>query len=154
MTFLEALEVEAFRGFASRQAIRLDSEAVVVTGSNGLGKTSLTDAVTWVLTGDLPQMPGRQGRRDEEYVVNRYREEEQAEVVLRVGKNGQRWGLRRRGSSKRGNELSVERDGERYVGNAAQKALCDLFGVREQREIDLAVHGWGILRQDEMRAVL
>lgn len=154
MTFLEALEIEAFRGFASRQTIRLDSDAVVVTGSNGLGKTSLTDAVTWVLTGTLPQMPSRRGRRDEEYVVNRYREGEVAEVTLRVEKDGQRWGLRRRGSSKHGSQLSVERREARYVGDAAGEALCDLFGVREQREIDLAVQGWGILRQDEMRAVL
>jgi DNA repair exonuclease SbcCD ATPase subunit len=154
VTFLEALEIEAFRGFASRQVIRLDSDAVVVTGPNGLGKTSLTDAVTWVLTGTLPQMRARQGRRDEEYVVNRYREGEEAEVTLHVGIDGQRWALRRRGSSKRGSELSVESGRDRCIGDAAGQALCGLFGARDQREIDLAVQGWGILRQDEMRAVL
>ena len=154
MTFLDNIEIEAFRGFAARQAIPLNAGAVVVTGANGMGKTSLTDAVTWVLTDTLPQMPDRQGRRNEEYVVNRYREGSEAEVVLTLRRQGSLLVLSRRGSSKNGSTLSVEVDGRRYVGEEASESVWEAFGVKSQRELDMAVGGWGVLRQDAMRAVL
>lgn len=154
MIFLERLEIEAFRGFARYQDVYLDSDAVVVTGANGLGKTSLTDAVTWVLTDTLPQMPERQARRGEEYVVNRYRDGSEADVTLHVREGTASVALRRRGSSRNGTTLSLRTGDEHLVGEAASARLRTLFGAESQRELDMAVNGWGVLRQDAMRAVL
>jgi len=154
LIFLERLEIEAFRGFARYQDVYLDSDAVVVTGANGLGKTSLTDAVTWVLTDTLPQMPERQARRGEEYVVNRYRDGSEADVTLHVREGTASVALRRRGSSRNGTTLSLRTGDEHLVGEAASARLRTLFGAESQRELDMAVNGWGVLRQDAMRAVL
>lgn len=154
MISLEKLEIEAFRGFAARLEINLASDAILVTGPDGLGKTSLTDAITWALTGTLPQMPERKARRDEEFVVNRYRPGAEAEVALSVRHAGVVTRVRRVGSSKTGSTLSLERDGRVYSGEHADHELWGIFGVTSQRELDLAATGWGILRQDAMRAVL
>jgi len=44
---LVSVEAEAFRGFGARVIVPLDADAVIVTGSNGVGKTTLVDAICW-----------------------------------------------------------------------------------------------------------
>jgi DNA repair exonuclease SbcCD ATPase subunit len=48
---LESLEVEGFRGFTSRQTIRLEGKSAFLFGPNGFGKSSIAEAVRWCLFG-------------------------------------------------------------------------------------------------------
>ncbi len=53
---LVALELAGFRGFAEMRRFDLDATAIILVGPNGQGKTSLFDAVLWVLTGHLARL--------------------------------------------------------------------------------------------------
>lgn len=53
---LKNITIAGFRGFATRQQFDLSADAIVVVGVNGLGKTSLFDAILWCLSGKLPRI--------------------------------------------------------------------------------------------------
>lgn len=154
MIFFQSITLEAFRGFAAEQTIPLGADAVVITGSNGLGKTSLVDGITWALTGDIAQMSKRQDKRNEEYVVNQYRSGDLARVSIEVRVGGHVARITREGSSRDGSSLSVVSDRGEYVGNAGTDELLRLCDAKSVGELRQAVDGWGVLRQDELRAVL
>jgi len=50
------LTVSGFRGFAKPYSFDLAADAVILVGPNGTGKTSLFDAILWVLTGRLARL--------------------------------------------------------------------------------------------------
>lgn len=53
---LKAIDIAGFRGFASRRQFDLSADATVVIGVNGLGKTSLFDAILWGLCGEVARV--------------------------------------------------------------------------------------------------
>lgn len=53
---IHSLKLSGFRGFSSEQQFDLDADAVVVSGANGRGKTSLFDSILWALTGRIPRL--------------------------------------------------------------------------------------------------
>jgi len=55
---LERILLQGFRGISDRVEIPLDSDAIVVVGDNGRGKTTLFDGILWVLTGAVPRVEG------------------------------------------------------------------------------------------------
>src|SRR4051812_28830259 len=83
----EKTTISAFRGFAEPVELDLNASVVIVHGPNGLGKTSLFDALQWVLLGDLARLRDVRMRQTDEYIVNAYRagERAQVDVVLRLG---------------------------------------------------------------------
>lgn len=52
---LTSLSVSGFGGIASELTIDLDARVVILVGRNGLGKTTLCDAIVWALTGVHPR---------------------------------------------------------------------------------------------------
>ena len=50
---LQSAVIEGFRGFVNRVEIDLAADVVILHGPNGVGKTSLLDAVLWALTGRI-----------------------------------------------------------------------------------------------------
>ena len=50
---LKSAIIEGFRGFTRKVAVDLDADVVILQGPNGVGKTSLLDAVLWALTGRI-----------------------------------------------------------------------------------------------------
>lgn len=77
------LDISGFRGFAGQVHINLDADAVVVVGANGLGKTSLLDAVLWGLTGRIPRLSS-----DPKSVVSKYSDSGEARVALTLRSDG------------------------------------------------------------------
>lgn len=53
---LVSVQLSGFRGFAAEVKIDLDADAIVVSGSNGNGKTSIFDAILWCLSGRVPRL--------------------------------------------------------------------------------------------------
>lgn len=78
-----SLEVAGFRGFAAKQFLDLDADAVIVVGANGNGKTSLFDAILWATSGRIPRLGA-----DNQPVACMFAETGQARVVLRLGRPG------------------------------------------------------------------
>jgi DNA repair exonuclease SbcCD ATPase subunit len=150
---LISLSVEAFRGFADRQTLPLDADVILLTGGNGVGKTSVVDAMTWTLIGRLPHLERVRRRRNEEVVVNRYRAGLASAVTLVIDADGRRVEATRTGTSLE-NTLQLEAGGKRISGSRASVELAETFGAESHEELASAVERWGVLRQDELRAVL
>ncbi|MEA2372561.1 MAG: hypothetical protein QOH12_2955 [Solirubrobacteraceae bacterium] len=69
---LTSLTLSNFRGFAREQTIDLDGDVVVLWGPNGTGKTTVLDALQWLIVGDLPRLRRSALKRDEDVVTSRY----------------------------------------------------------------------------------
>ncbi|MXO48639.1 AAA family ATPase [Erythrobacter vulgaris] len=50
---LKHISIEGFRAFTNYVELNLDADVIVLQGPNGVGKTSLLDAILWCLTGTL-----------------------------------------------------------------------------------------------------
>lgn len=159
---LSALELEAFRGFADKAVLDLDAEAILIRGDNGTGKTSVTDGLLWLLTGDIPRLRERgKGRRkeDADAIVNRYRSGDQARVALTVrnvnldGEQGKAVEFERTGNSR--DSTLRARCGERELGDEeATLAMASAFGDFTPAQFGHAVVAWGILQQHDLLKAL
>jgi DNA repair exonuclease SbcCD ATPase subunit len=149
---LLSLQVEAFRGFAVAQLIDLDADVVVIRGDNGTGKTSVVDALLWVLTGELPHISERvKGlRRSDDPIINRY-SSPPARVALSVLTGEAVWTFERTGGHAQ-STFSALCDGE-VAGDPAE-ALAAAFGQTDSATLTGAMRTWGVLRQDALRASL
>jgi DNA repair exonuclease SbcCD ATPase subunit len=74
---IKAIELVGFRGFSRRHVFDLDSDVVILIGSNGQGKTSLFDGLLWAVTGMIPRLG-----KDASGVVSMYSESGEARVAL------------------------------------------------------------------------
>jgi len=73
---LKNIEISGFRGFPNTNSFDLSADATILIGANGLGKTSLLDAIHWGLCGQLPRLG------DGARVVSLYSETGQAKTTL------------------------------------------------------------------------
>ncbi|MGH3024777.1 MAG: AAA family ATPase [Gaiellaceae bacterium] len=149
MSRLSWIEIESFRGFAETCRVGLDADAVIITGPNGVGKTSLIDAITWALTGQVPRLEQHKERRTDDVLTNRYRSGTAPRATLAVVVDGIEVLVSRDGRS--ADAPTVERAGETSRGNDAVAAA---LGFRTLEELKYALETWGVLHQDSMRAVL
>jgi DNA repair exonuclease SbcCD ATPase subunit len=79
----KAIEIEGFRAFARHVALDLDADVIVLQGANGVGKTSLLDAILWALSGSISRFADRGSP------VSLYAREGRARVSLTLtGPNG------------------------------------------------------------------
>ena len=121
---LAAIDISGFRGFARRERLDVDADAVIVSGANGRGKTSVFDAILWALSGGIPRL-----REDSRNVVSLYSESGEATVLLKFKQeNGLPYQIRR--SQRSGSEeqrLQVESDAGAIHGEAAEAKLIHDF---------------------------
>jgi DNA repair exonuclease SbcCD ATPase subunit len=162
---LVRMEIEAFRGFAVERILDLDADTVLVRGDNGTGKTSITDALLWLLTGDIPRLKERaKGMRKDEGdpIVNRYRLGEKARVSLTVratNRNGgqaaqaQEIRFQRVGTSRQ-SALQAFRQEDSLDGQEAESLLASSLGHFTHPQLAHAVSGWGVLQQHALLAAL
>ena len=149
---LVAIELEGFRGFAQRQRLLLDAQAVIIRGDNGSGKTSLVDGLLWLFCGELKYLSERvRGlRRTEDAVTSRFNPSgARVRLEVRVGEQIQTF---TRTGDERGTRLECLVDNE-PVENA-ELALATAFDQIDQASLSNAVQTWGMLRQDAVRAAL
>lgn len=118
---LKQIEITGFRGFATKQAFDLSASAIVVVGSNGLGKTSLLDAIHWGMTGRLSRISG-----GDEKLVSMYSDTGHARVVLTISNNVEEILITRVFD---GNSQSVMAriNNKEYKGTSAQARILELL---------------------------
>ena len=69
---IKSLTVRHFRGFNDEITLPLEGSAVIVAGANGRGKTSLFDAIQWLMLGQIPRLEKLKLHAAEEHIVNQY----------------------------------------------------------------------------------
>ncbi len=149
-----SLEIEAFRGFRDRQRIELAASAVVLSGPNGTGKTSLFDAIQWLLVGRLGRLEPLRVRRNEEHIVNIYAVPGPAVVEAEMHVRGGRIHVRRSGRYD-SSLLELEmQEGATLRGPEAEHELERLLVASSNMELSSALLTSALLQQDEMRYVL
>ena len=80
------LAIEGFKGFTTRQHIDFEGRHTFLLGSNGMGKSSVVEAIRWGLFGSIG--------RPNEVVANRGYDG-QCRVTLSLQRDGRNWELRR-----------------------------------------------------------
>jgi DNA repair exonuclease SbcCD ATPase subunit len=146
---LTRIEIENFRGFGDARAIDIDADSVVITGPNGVGKTSLIDAITWVLTGRVTRLERHKERRTDDVLTNRYRRGASPKVTLAMVYDGAEVVITREGHAS--DVPTVEMATTTTRGN---DAVAHALGFPTFAELQYALDTWGVLHQDSMRAVL
>jgi hypothetical protein len=152
MTRLRGVEVANFRGFGEERRIDLDADAIIITGPNGVGKTSLIDAITWGLTGSIARLEQRRERKNDDLLSNRYRPGAVPSVRLDLALDDGVELQVSREAHKEGSSVTLRRNGSLVSGAAS--SLADALGFPDEGALKYAVETWGVLHQDSMRAVL
>ena len=150
---LTRLTIEGFRGFREAVTLDLDASAVLLWGSNGTGKTSVFDALEWLLVGDVARLREYTLRRNDEYLANIYRSELPArvEVELHVGDRLLR--LRRIGNAQ-GSSLELDPGTEQHtVGREAERILERVL-LQGDSSLAEVLATSGLLQQDDLRQLL
>ncbi|HEX4739034.1 MAG TPA: AAA family ATPase [Allosphingosinicella sp.] len=133
---LKSIAIEGFRAFSSPIEVSLDADVIVLQGSNGVGKTSLLDAILWAVTGRISRFEDRGSP------VSIYSREGLARVELTLtGNDGDIVVIR----ATDGNRPVVrlrQADGE-LEGAAAEQQLCNLLlpHLADRNEAQAALSG-------------
>ncbi|WP_332642192.1 AAA family ATPase [Aeromicrobium sp.] len=149
---LVSVTIAGFRGFNDPVTLDFDASAVLLHGPNGSGKTSVFDAVQWLLTADLPRLGQYRLRRTDQYLANAFSGGHEARVEATFDLGGAPIRVIRRGDN-RGSVLEVEDQYGRYSRASAEVRVQELLapGALPLAEV---LHTSGLLQQDELRQIL
>jgi len=150
---LTRLTIENFRGIREQQSFDLNASAVLFWGPNGTGKTTLFDAMLWLLQGTIPRLARYTMRKTDDYICNAYRRGQPALVEAELRIDGRLLCVRRRGDSRESSLEVVVDDGIETSGAAAEELLQALL-VRGQLPLSEVLSTSGLLQQDDLRLLL
>jgi len=130
-----SVTIDGFRGINKRLQLDFDSKSVLISGRNGLGKTSILQAIEWCLLGQCGYMNLREFKM-EDAIVNLFHTDRKAVVVVKLdGKNiieARR--ERTMGKSTTGkSRLTLTIGKEIIEGDEAQEKLLDLLGTNVEQ---------------------
>jgi DNA repair exonuclease SbcCD ATPase subunit len=149
---LVSLTIENFRGIRDRQRFNLDANVVVIWGPNGTGKTTIFDAVLWLLQGSLPRLGRHTMRKNDEFIVSAYRPGARAVVEAELLLRGRVVQLDRQGDSR--SSLLTVKDGENEFSGMEAEALMHRLLSGGDLPIPEVLATSGLLQQDDLRQLL
>lgn len=149
---LVQLSVESFRGFADPVTLDFDASAVLLCGPNGSGKTSIFDAVQWLMAGSVPRLDSYRLRKNEEYLTNSYRPGVPARVEAEFRMEAGSLRAIRRGTSI-ASTLEVLHNGVLSTGSNAE-ALLSNYLIQDNAALREVLYSSALLQQDDLRQLL
>ena len=151
---LKSLTIEGFRGFRDAAAFDLDASTIIFTGPNGTGKTSVFDALQWVMLGSIKRLEGLRFRKNVEHIVDSYCEGGRASVALEIVVDGRDATVQRRGNYSESTLEIVSTAATPLFGDEAEDWLGRKLIPHEPKALAMALTTRGLLQQDVMRSVL
>lgn len=148
---LYSLEISGFRGFGGSERFDLDADAVILSGSNGQGKTSFFDAILWALTGVIPRLG------PDASIVSMYSQSGEARVALDiVNATGSHVTIVRNSDGAK-SRLLLDAGNKKFRGTDAEAQLLrlvwpqSLSAAEPERALMSAVERSVYLQQDRVR---
>jgi DNA repair exonuclease SbcCD ATPase subunit len=131
---LRSATIEGFRRFTKKLFVDLDANVILLQGPNGVGKTSLLDAILWVLTGRIDRF-GEKGNP-----ISLYAREGIARVELTLS-DGDNDIIVTRASDGRRNTIRLRAYGEEHEGPIAERRVSEFLlpQLREHTEDRAAI---------------
>lgn len=149
---LTGLTINGFRGFNRSTHLNFDASAVLLHGPNGSGKTSVFDALQWLMLGDIPRLHRWKLRRSDEFLTNAFANPDHATVEATFRLPTGHVSVARRGDRKR-SVLEVQDAEGKHTGAVAEAALATHL-VRGDLPLEEVLHTSGLLQQDDLRQLL
>lgn len=146
------MEIRGFRGFNRPQSFDFDASAVLLGGGNGSGKTSVFDALQWLMVGSIPRLDRWRLRKGDEYLVNAYTQGKGAQVEAEFRIEERPIKAIRRGTANL-SHLEVIDDAGHHVMPEAELVLAGHLAPGELPLKDV-LHTSGLLQQDDLRQIL
>jgi DNA repair exonuclease SbcCD ATPase subunit len=152
---LTSLTLSNFRGFEQEQTIDLGGDVVVLWGPNGTGKTTVLDALQWLVVGDIPRLRRSTLKKDEDVVTSRYATgapyvsvcfTDHADTQVEVTRHGVGKNMRL--------TLTSSADARALSGDEAELALAQIVGQDGPHESRARFGRVHLLQQDELTELL
>lgn len=118
---LKSITIEGFRAFSRQVTIDLDADVILLQGPNGVGKTSLLDAILWVLVGTIARFAERGTP------ISVYAREGRARVELTVSSDDGDLVITRATDGTPDDFVRVRIGDKEYEQAAATQQLCNLL---------------------------
>lgn len=118
---IKSVTVEGFRAFGRSATIDLDADTIILQGPNGVGKTSLLDALLWALAGRISRF------QDRGSPVSVYAREGIARVELTFSHADRGDIAVVRASDGTATSVRLKIENQELEGAAAQQELCNLL---------------------------
>jgi DNA repair exonuclease SbcCD ATPase subunit len=150
---IDDLTISNFRGFHEKREIPLGANVVIIRGPNGSGKTSLLDAIQWLLLGDVPRLAPSVLKKDEDYISNRYASGPPFVEAHLGGEDEDPVRLSRRGIGK-AMQVQVDLPEGQMIGDAAQRWLNETMSSKASGLGETDLLRRYLLQQDDMREFL
>lgn len=118
---IKSITIEGFRAFGRTATIDLDADVIILQGPNGVGKTSLLDALLWALTGHISRF------QDRGSPVSIYAREGIARVELIFNHSQRGDVVVVRATDGSATSVRLKTENAELEGAAAQQELCNLL---------------------------
>lgn len=118
---IRSITVEGFRAFGRSETIDLDADVILLQGPNGVGKTSLLDALLWGLAGHISRF------QDRGSPISIYAREGIARVELTFSHTHSSEVVVVRATDGASTTIRVRTEKQEFEGAAAQQELCNML---------------------------
>ena len=149
---LKTLSVEGFRGINKKINLKLNGNSIILYGPNGVGKSSILQAIEWGLFGWLPHVSGGEFEQ-EDAIVNQFHSNETAkvELILEDPRTEMKIVRTREKSnwSRRKSRPTLTLNDTTYKGRKAEEKIRELIGLTED-EFYASIH----LHQETLRDII
>ncbi len=149
---LTSLTIQNFRGVRDSLTLDFDASAVLLWGPNGTGKTTVFDALLWLLQGSVPRLAAHTMRRTDEYARNLYQPESMSRITAAIRIADSTVTVTRQGDSQ-ASTLEISYPGNVWPGEPPEGALRRAL-VRGNLPLEEVLTTSGLLQQDDLRLLL
>jgi exonuclease SbcC len=154
---IRSAKIDSFRGVNTERTVKFSQGVTLIHGLNGMGKTTILQAIEWCLTGEIPSFEGPDFK-EEDAIVNCFTDKKSASVILTLEDttsnrimtvDRRRRRSKSSGTTKTNTSLKVVVDGKEQENDSAMEILSQFLGVGPE---DLAKNTY--IRQDAIDQLL
>jgi DNA repair protein SbcC/Rad50 len=146
---IDGLTIEGFRGINALLPLEFNGKSILITGKNGVGKSTILQAIEWCLLGKCAYMDQDEFGM-EDAIVNMFHPDKKARVTMRLTDGKRHYELtreRKMGKTTRGkSDLLLKGENVNYEGPEAETRAAEILGISPEQ-----FYAATYLRQESIR---